>query len=273
MDNGAVMIKPLIKIHHFKRSQTDPCLLCIPGLGAHGLYFQWLAKKLVPKRIQLVSFDFRGHGQSQGRRGDIDSFERYLEDIHQVVTWIRKKVSKRPLYVLGESLGASFAVQYARRYPQYFDSVILAAPVFQSKVSYRFFEVGKFLFWMIFNSAHPVMNLRGRETVGCRLKRFIDFTKRDELFVEKVSVRYLWKTWGWLKHSLAELGKISLPLLVFEPAVDRVTHYQKTYAQFKKLSQSKKWVKVANAYHCVLQDPRTPVVEKEILRWLKNNKT
>ncbi len=120
-------------------------LVCVQGLGGHGGYYEELACQEALKGTLVVAPDLRGHGCSEGSRGDIDGFERYLVDIDAAVTWASTTWPGTPIFVLGESMGASIAIQYAVtgreelgcRDPA-FNALLRADPLFVRLVSVRF---------------------------------------------------------------------------------------------------------------------------------------
>src|SRR5215472_17200558 len=69
----------------FARAWAPPSpgriVIYIQGLGGHGGYYRPLAEALAAGGTALAAPDLRGHGRSEGVRGNIDRFARYLEDI------------------------------------------------------------------------------------------------------------------------------------------------------------------------------------------------
>src|SRR5438034_10040570 len=53
-------------------------LVCVQGLGGHGGYYRELACQVALRGTIVVAPDLRGHGRSEGVRGDIARFDRYL---------------------------------------------------------------------------------------------------------------------------------------------------------------------------------------------------
>ncbi len=99
-------------------------LLVFHGItGYSGPYGPTLAEPLARAGIPVYGMDLRGHGLSDGRRGDYPSPERWASDISETVAFV--KARSRRLVVLGHSLGALSAVVAQRRCPQEVDGVIL----------------------------------------------------------------------------------------------------------------------------------------------------
>ncbi len=82
------------------------------GLGGHGGYYEELAYQLASEGTIVVAPDLRGHGHSEGVRGDLDDFDSFLMDIDSAVTWVSTTWPDTPIFVLGESMGVSIAIQY-----------------------------------------------------------------------------------------------------------------------------------------------------------------
>jgi len=67
--------------------------------------------------------DLRGHGLSDGTRGDYPSRERLVEDLSETVALVKSK--SRKLVLLGHSLGALAAVMAVKSRPQDVDGLIV----------------------------------------------------------------------------------------------------------------------------------------------------
>ncbi len=83
------------------------------GMWSNALY-QQMAQKLVqefPVAVYLV--DLRGHGNSQGLRGDAPSAARVYDDIDVVVRFAKEAYPAVPLLLGGHSSGAGLVVNYA----------------------------------------------------------------------------------------------------------------------------------------------------------------
>src|SRR5687768_13073408 len=59
------------------------------GYGDHGGRYEPLVEKLVGAGLAAALVDLRGHGQSDGRRGHIDAFQDYLDDLDTFVAKLR----------------------------------------------------------------------------------------------------------------------------------------------------------------------------------------
>jgi alpha-beta hydrolase superfamily lysophospholipase len=93
---------------------------CIEELGE-------LPPRAAEAGIAALAVDLRGHGESAGERGRID-LERTRDDVDAALIWLRKRIGKKPVTLVGHSLGASLALGIAAR-SRNFASVVAAHPV------------------------------------------------------------------------------------------------------------------------------------------------
>ncbi len=104
-------------------------LLLIHGLGEHSGRYRPLAEVLAAAGISVFTFDLRGHGRSQGPRGDVSAFPRYLEDV-----LIMEEVldgegpGEGPRFLLGHSLGGLIALQRLKTLGEGYSAAVLSAP-------------------------------------------------------------------------------------------------------------------------------------------------
>ena len=249
-------------------------LVCVQGLGGHGGYYEELARRLALGDTIVVAPDLRGHGYSEGARGDIDGFDRYLADIDAAVTWASATWPGTPIFVLGESMGASIAIQYVAsgHYSAHqirLAGLVCVSPVLSSAIRPTFGEVIHFVRSLLIAPKHPSIAVTGREELGCRDPAFNALLRADPLFVRLVSVRFLTMLTVWLWQSKRKAHQVSLPLLVLLGGCDNVARRSGTSAFLRRVpAREQRIVTFPRAYHCLLRDPDTPVVVKVLSAWL-----
>lgn len=249
-------------------------VVCIQGLGGHGGYYRDLADALAPEGTAVVAPDLRGHGRSEGARGTIDRFERYLEDVAATLEWVRACWPEQPIILLGESMGASIALQYVARAAAQTQAVPVAglaliSPVLSPAIQPSASEVARYLRFLFTAPSRPAMPVTGREELGCRDAAFNARLRADPLFVRQVSVRFLNSLTRWLWQTRRQAAKITLPLLVLQGECDYVARPAATAAFLRRAATTnQRLVTFPEAYHCLLFDPATPLVMQELRAWL-----
>ncbi len=95
--------------------QAQAILIFYHGAGAHSaLSYHHLGEGLSAEfPIAVYTPDIRGHGYSDGDRGDTPTVDQVWEDINTMVKQARTKYPKLPLFIGGHSGGAGLALNYS----------------------------------------------------------------------------------------------------------------------------------------------------------------
>jgi len=99
----------------FVRDDNTTITILYAGAGLYGnKAYQWVAKRLnEDHNIGCYMVDLRGHGHSQGERGDAPSVERVWQDVREIVEFVKHNHPGKPLYLVGHSSGAGLIINYA----------------------------------------------------------------------------------------------------------------------------------------------------------------
>lgn len=92
----------------------DIMVVAIHGSSGNGRYYHPMAQYLSQRgQATVYAVDLRGHGESGGRRGDVDYIGQLEDDLADVVTAVRRERPAARIVVLGHSAGGGLAVRYA----------------------------------------------------------------------------------------------------------------------------------------------------------------
>lgn len=96
------------KIPIFWAGNSGHIFICLHGAGHSALTFSCLAKELKDK-YQVVSFDFRGHGENTQEQETEMSEQNLIEDTIKVVQWVTEKNPDDTVIMVGHSMGGAIA--------------------------------------------------------------------------------------------------------------------------------------------------------------------
>lgn len=78
---------------------------------------------------EVVALDFRGHGQSDGKPGDVDYINQYVDDLEDVISAIKKEKPNQKIILAGHSMGGGIILRYAMKQTNpKIDGYLLFAP-------------------------------------------------------------------------------------------------------------------------------------------------
>ncbi|WP_061223839.1 alpha/beta hydrolase [Leptospira weilii] len=109
------------------------------GFGEHSGRYANLLRYFVRSDINFYSFDMRGHGNSEGKRGHADSFDLYVRDLADFVSEVFKREEKERFFLLGHSLGGAVALRYSQEGINQDNilGLILGSPALMVKVDFK----------------------------------------------------------------------------------------------------------------------------------------
>ncbi|MEE8400415.1 MAG: alpha/beta fold hydrolase, partial [Desulfobacterales bacterium] len=105
-------------------------LLLLHGLSGNSYTFNTTCGKIRKAMdAEIYALDHRGHGESAGRRGDVDYIGQYEDDVADVIAKIRAAKPEGRLILAGHSMGGGIALRYAmKNNPSDVDGYLLFAP-------------------------------------------------------------------------------------------------------------------------------------------------
>ncbi len=103
--------KLFASVHLKKETAIAKVLVVCHGFGEHGgryLHFPYFLENSIDA---LYVHDQRGHGRSEGLRGDAPSFDSLVEDLDLVVRHVAQKFQGAEIHLLGHSMGGHVALR------------------------------------------------------------------------------------------------------------------------------------------------------------------
>lgn len=106
---------------------TRGSIVLMHGLGEHSGRYRHLAHFFNELGLSVRCYDHRGHGRSQGARGDVINGDPMLQD-GQIILDDFATRQKRPPFLFGHSMGGLFAARFALARMAPLRGLILSSP-------------------------------------------------------------------------------------------------------------------------------------------------
>jgi alpha-beta hydrolase superfamily lysophospholipase len=110
-------------------------VLIIHGLGEQSGRYEHVGEHFASAGIEAYAYDHRGNGGSGGRRGDIDRWSRYHDDLEEQLGALRAASDARPVALYAHSMGGLIAAGYLLSDRPRPDLTVLTAPGLDSSLS------------------------------------------------------------------------------------------------------------------------------------------
>lgn len=106
---------------------SNPVLLWLHGgPGSSLMPASWCFDDELLSDFVVVHWDQRGSGKSNSWGFDYDelNLERYVQDAHEVTSYLKQKLGKEKIYIIGYSWGSRIGIRLSARYPEDYHALI-----------------------------------------------------------------------------------------------------------------------------------------------------
>ncbi len=246
---------------------SEAIVVLIHGLGGHSGILGNVVEYLVPQGYEVYAMDLRGHGRSQGQRGHINAWQEFREDLRAFLQQIRQHQAHCPLILWGHSLGGTIVLDYALRFPEQLQGLIVSAPALsQISVPTPKLLVGQLLSKVLPHfslTAGLAKRLATRNQVA--LAAYLQDPLRHEWGTARLVTEFF-RTVDWINYHAAELR---VPLLIMHGTADRVTSPEGSRAFFERvLLPDKEHHEYSGAYHDLYDDLDRMTMFNDVEVWL-----
>lgn len=108
--------------------QSKAIICLIHGLGDHSGWFRDIINYFNTNGIAVLTFDLRGHGKSEGKRGHISSYDILMDDIDLLLHKAESGYNNLPIFLYGHSFGGNQVLNYILRHHPKVSGVVATAP-------------------------------------------------------------------------------------------------------------------------------------------------
>ena len=113
-------------------AKRDIAVLIFHGFTAYSGAYSMAAVPISAGGYTVFGLDYRGHGLSDGNRGDTPGKDRYIADLAEAVKHIKRLGFKR-VVILGHSLGVASAICAADAVPDEISGLILLSGAYEGR--------------------------------------------------------------------------------------------------------------------------------------------
>ncbi|HKU39273.1 MAG TPA: lysophospholipase [Polyangiales bacterium] len=262
-----------VRLHAYEWSARDAkrgtLIVLMHGYAEHAGRYAEFAEVLARAGHVVCALDGRGHGQSEGQRGHVSTYDRYVDDYYDFACSAKQRWPDRPLILFGHSNGGLIAMRAVQSKPQLADGLIVTSPLIALQRAHQPVPV-----WL----AALITRVAARLPLPNGLKRhelthdatIIAAHKRDRL-------NHGWSTPGWyvsthdaMREAFENLASLRLPVLVFLAERDPIVPPTAVQRLFEGLgSADKELIVVRDALHEVLNEVGRQDTYTRITAWIE----
>jgi len=237
-----------------------------------------LPQKIAARGYVVMTYDYRGHGKSEGERGYY-TLSSHLQDTENALKALigQSKVLPERIAVIGHSLGsvATSRVVTESEIGKKCKTCVLLAPPRKLKDSLGLLELNAYK--LVYQIATPLLLFTGKH-----IRLPYKFSAKD-IYLSKEAINRA-ESLGFLQDKMSVnnyqylieqidhenfAGKISIPTLVVVAKGDKLVHNESSLKVFNAIgSPDKKYLEISNSGHSLMADNSSAEVEQAIAEWL-----
>lgn len=236
----------------------------VHGICEHLGRYDYIKNKFIEESYSVYRYDARGHGRSEGKRGHLDDFEDYLDDLDIFIDMIKRENKGLKIILVGHSMGGLVATAYTSKNPDKVDLLALSGAANRCP---KAANAIKFLPYHLLGRLNYTNKLGG---AVCSVKEVGVEYNKDPLVLKKVTFRLLGNAFlKGTKFVSDNIANIKCSTLVMHGEKDGVVEKEIGEWTYSNLRCKDKELKIyTNLYHEIFNEVIKDRVIGDLLDWI-----
>jgi alpha-beta hydrolase superfamily lysophospholipase len=249
---------------------ADPvaALIVVHGLGGHSDRYQESAGLWAGRGISVYAPDLPGFGHADGPKGHLDSFAPVADALETLLARVVAENSRRPVYLLGESMGGVVLADFVAERPGLVSGLVLVAPSFQDRLAVPLWKKAE-AFLNVLVRRRKYYDVPWTPESFTRDPAVIAMLDADPLEVRRVTGQFYYAYLPVAKRAREAAPRLPLPLLVLLPGNDLMIDSDATRHWFDCVPDGRKTLREYPGYfHALLLElDRRPILD-DVAGWI-----
>ena len=224
------------------------------GLGEHGNRHSYF-NELFAQYFNICTWDLRGHGKSSGKRGYVENFSSFTDDLGELIAYLKTEFKMERYVLFGHSMGSLITASYMQNnvtedcYPE---KVFLSGPPVAGSGAFgKIFELAPLTFSKALASLSASTPLGGMLDIKklSHDARVYENYISDDLNVLKPHTRLLFNILAEAREVFSKPLRINCNLYVAVGTSDVLINPNALIKYFSNVEKNATLFKVQDGYH------------------------
>lgn len=238
----------------------------VHGLGEHGGRYERFARGMARHNMATAAVDLRGHGESEGRRGHVDSWSQWVDDAAAFVAEVERHAPGE-VVPLGHSFGGAVMLSTVRagKLPRA-RRFVLSSPALKLKASVPAWKLN---LAKVAARLTPALALDNEVDPGSvsRIPEVVEAYRNDPLVHAKISARTYDEWIRASRENLEHAADIAVPFLILAGTADPLIDPAGSEELHRRARQHSELHLLEGRYHEPFNDEGSDEVFDLIARW------
>lgn len=244
-------------------------ILCIVhGFGEHQERYHHVGEALNEKNIIVYSFDLRGHGKSEGKRGHAKRYSYLIDDVEELLIFAREEYNNTPIFLMGHSFGGHIVANFLlQKITSEITASIISSPWLKLAFEPPAFKIK---LAMMMSKIYPAYSDTSEMDVS-RLSRdsqVVDSYTKDPLVVKSISAGLFSGIIAASKTIIDNASNLKIPTLLYHGTADEIISIEGSEQFAKNSNKQLTFRKLNGVYHEPHNDTGKEKVIEMIIEWI-----
>lgn len=239
-------------------------VVIVHGIFEHLDRYDYLVDKLNNEGYNVYRYDARGHGRSEGKKGDLNKFDEFLVDLDYYINQIKKEHPDKKIVLLGHSMGGLVATSYASLFNEKIDYLVLSGACNKTPKAAKALK---------FIPTFVTALLKYKNALGkgvCGDEKVVEAYNNDPLVLKEGTMRLMKNAFiNGCKLVNNNIANISVPTLIMHGEKDGIVVVDTGKWTYENLKVEDKTLKIYNdLYHEIFNEVSKDEVIQDVTNWL-----
>lgn len=259
--------------HWLPKTEPHAVLVALHGFNDYSHFFDRPGSYFSELGIACFAYDQRGFGLAP-KRGLWAGEAAYTDDLQALVRLLKQRYPKRPVYLLGESMGGAVIITaMSKTGMPPVDGIILSAPALWARSTMPWYQTS--LLWTLVHTV-PWLTLTGKgvKVMPSDNIEMLRALGRDPLVIKATRVEAVYGLTNLMDEAFNSAGILRANTLMLYGEKDEIIPKKPTYSflqQFLATNETEKTIAIyQQGYHMLLRDLEAPTAWKDIAAWIND---
>ena len=249
-------------------SNPKAIIIIVHGFAEHLGRYDYLTSKLNSRGYSVFRYDARGHGLSSGKLGHMKSYNEMVDDLFEVVEFVKKNNPNIKVFTLGHSMGGNITANFGIKFPN-----VLSGQLF-SGAALGYIKAAS-------GTKRPLLKILSKplkklyipnpvdDAISSDINVVAEYMK-DPLVLKKATVGFLNQfTVKATENIFKNIYKYSYPCFLGHGSDDRVVLKEASKRFYNDISSDDKTLRIySGLYHEIFNEKKKDYVIKDYINWL-----
>ena len=243
-------------------------IFLVHGMGEHAKRYAHVIEYFKNVNIATVAIDLRGHGNSEGQRGHMPSFDHMMHDLTLSLAHVTNDYKGIPVILYGHSMGGNLILNYLLRNSDGIIGAIATGPYLRLGFDPPKWKV---LLAKLSANVYPALSQpTGLERVAlARSPQIIDEYENDPLVHDRMTASFFINIHQAGINAIARSKELEIPILLMHGSEDRLTSPEGSKDFHANAGSNVTFHLLEGLYHEVHNEPEKNQVFKIQFEWIE----